>query len=917
MQMSRIMRVLVVVFSLPLFLHSIRCEAVVKTESILHSASRRAAAIRNAERFDWAANARDNILERAAPWRRLSHDEIWNLMFGSTITRSWMVWSDGFCPECRQDVRMYTWVVDIWNHPFKVKCPHCKSLFPTNDFEAFYKSGLNKQGIFEASLADRSLLFNQAHPDPQDPKHLFGVDDGEGFVENDQRWRFIGYYLSAGQWRQKIVEGAASLSEAYAVTGDREYSRRAVIVLDRIADLYPSFDFATQGEVYEKRGSNGYVSVWHDACSEIQRLVYAYDQVFDGMKDDSELVAFLSTKSEQTGHTNPKDSVLRIQENIEENIFRDTLSNEHKIKSNFPTTPVAVMTIQAVLEYPENREQILQSLCEIAGTSTVRDGLTGEKGLSGYSTIFPVLFSDVIGRFDALDPTLIDELFQRHPALCKTWRFFIDTWCFETFYPHIGDCGSFGLTCPVYVGTRFHVPVRSASPSAFTFMWRLYQITGDPDYVKVLYRANGYKRDGLPHDLGEKDPDFFQKSVQEIVDREGTSLNPGSVCFQQWGLAILRSGQAGRKALWTVANNTGNHGHLDALNLGLYAYGADLLPDFGYPPVGYGGWTAPKAKWYLETAAHNTVMVDSAPQRRADGRFALWCPGKKLDLVKAIAPQCAGCDVYQRTLLKVDLSDEDFYVIDLFQVVGGSEHAYFLSSNFGEVQVSGFRLHEVMADPFPNMTRNFRGERSVSQGWALDWALEDRPSSRKKDAPPLHLSYLGLTTNSEVSLGECWVDTSNSFGGQEEWLPRLMVRRRSEQPGLRSDFLGVLQPYEAKPFIISATRGALATDPSRAVLAIELVDGCRQIFVFPAVSVSTDDREIAVPRLETDVEFLFLSYRGDQLERAGIYNGTQVRIGDRLITLTGDENVAAYAELTFSDGKMQVISQSDVVIEAK
>ncbi len=35
-----------------------------------------------------------------------------------------------------------------------------------------------------------------------------------------------------------------------------------------MADLYPSFDFGTQGVVYEQKGAAGYVSTWHDACEE-------------------------------------------------------------------------------------------------------------------------------------------------------------------------------------------------------------------------------------------------------------------------------------------------------------------------------------------------------------------------------------------------------------------------------------------------------------------------------------------------------------------------------------------------------------------------------------------------------------------------------------------------------------------------
>ncbi len=168
----------------------------------------------NVARFPWAAEIRDGLVERARPWVEMSDEDLWDLMFGSTITRSWMVWSDGYCPACKEGVPMYNWEMDPLERPWKVRCPHCKMLFPTNDFSAFYRSGLDEKGVFDPKRADRSLLFNQEHPDPNDPLHRFGVDDGEGYVEGDKRWRFIGAYLIYGQWKQGILGGIRALADA-------------------------------------------------------------------------------------------------------------------------------------------------------------------------------------------------------------------------------------------------------------------------------------------------------------------------------------------------------------------------------------------------------------------------------------------------------------------------------------------------------------------------------------------------------------------------------------------------------------------------------------------------------------------------------------------------------------------------------
>ena len=55
------------------------------------------------------------------------------------------------------------------------------------------------------------------------------------------------------------------------------------------------------------------------------------------------------------------------------------------------------------------------------------------------------------------------------------------------------------------------------------------------------------------------------------------------------------------------------------MNLGFFAKGLDLLPDFGYPRVQYGGWRSGKAKWYTMSAAHNTIVVDRKDHFVANG----------------------------------------------------------------------------------------------------------------------------------------------------------------------------------------------------------------------------------------------------------------------------------------------------------
>jgi len=117
--------------------------SAVKRTGMLFPAQVIEAARANAATLPWGRSMKEQIVKMAEPWAKMSDEELWELMFGPTIRRSWMVWSNGHCPACDKGVPMYNWEADALNRPWKMQCPHCKELFPKNDFEKFYRSGLD------------------------------------------------------------------------------------------------------------------------------------------------------------------------------------------------------------------------------------------------------------------------------------------------------------------------------------------------------------------------------------------------------------------------------------------------------------------------------------------------------------------------------------------------------------------------------------------------------------------------------------------------------------------------------------------------------------------------------------------------------------------------------------------------------
>jgi predicted dehydrogenase len=795
----------------------------------------------NAKQFPQIAKMREEIIAQAQPWLSFTDNQLWEMMFAPTIKRSWMVWSNGHCPSCKQSVPMYTWLIDPFAHRWKVTCPHCKDQFPKNDFEKFYRSGIDSQGLFDPKRADRSLLFNQSHPDPKDPLHKFGVDDGEGFVEGDHRWRFIGAYLIYGEWKQLIVGGIVRLSAAYAVTGDKRYAHKAGILLDRVADVYPLHDFGKQGVMYEGAPRSGYVSTWHDACIETRQIALAYDMVHGALERDRALVTFLRAKAKQVTLPAPKTTTVEILANIERGLLQHPQENLDRIYCNYPQTEMTVAILKSVQNWEKNRNEVQKIFREVLTKSTAVDGVTGEKGLTGYAVFATSNIANVLALYARTEPKFLEELIQQHPRLYSMFRFYIDLWWRQRFYPAIGDCSSFGSPLTTYAALSF-TQNPGIAPSMYSFLWEMYRVTKDAAFVQALYATNGGKADGLPYDMYETDPKGFQAKVKEVILREGAYTTPPSVNKQEWHLAMLRSGTGeNERALWIDYDSGGYHSHADGMNIGLFAYGLDLLPDFGYPPVQFGGWDAPRSRWYMNTAAHNTVMVDEKNQRNKAGERAegsgykglpagetkLWIDGKGFRSMRVEGREMVErAAQYERHVAMVDISADSSYVLDLFRVIGGESHTRALHSTFGTITTQGIDPKTSPSLPSTWQVRHAKQDANPKMGWSVDWKIEDR---RKVNTNPrdIHLRLTDLTEGAKACLAESWIAPNGYSGDDGEWIPTVFTSNNARS----TQFVSILEPYEKSPNVLEAKRLFVTGNPGDLAVQVRLIQGDTDLFL--------------------------------------------------------------------------------------
>lgn len=880
------------------------------------------AARQNLQRYEWGAEALARARQAAEPWMNLSDDAMWALMFGNTITRSWMVWSNGYCPACKEGVPMYKWQPSAFERPWKLRCPHCGELFPKNDFGAYYRSGLDAHGVFDPALADRALLYNTEHPDPSEPLHRFGVDDGEGYREGDKVWRFIGNYLIYGIWRQQILSGLETLADAYILTGEPAYARKAGILLDRVADLYPTMDFRTQGLVYEIPKGRGYVSNWHSCCPETTRLVMVWDKIRGAMQNDNELVAFLSQKASTHRLDNPKATFADIRRNIEDGLLRDPLANKPKVDSNFPMTDVLYITIKKVLGTEESMAEAEEMIDAMIAEGIAYDGLSGEKGLVGYSKIFPTFLAQFAGKMLRAEPDFLERKISAFPRLAKTWRFHIDTHCLGKFYPLVADGGTFTHPIERYVAMGARKPTETDAhlmePSNYTLLWRLYQVTGDMDYLRVLWKMNDASPEGLLYDLciGPEENAEIAKAIHEKILEEGPDIRLDGVLYEEWRLAIARSGLDNqRRALWMHFGPSGRHNHADGMNLGLFAFNLSLLPECGYPAVQFGGWRSDRGRWYARTAAHNTVVVDRQDQQSRMGRANLWVDGEALHAFGAEGPDLIpDATTYGRMAALVDTPDGNFYVFDVFRVAGGKEHLKFTHSGFGVLQTEGLETAPP-EKPMPEewQLRHIGFDPSPPRPFVANWAIRDHFEAREPGAPTVQFRQTDLTRDAQAGRCEMWVALGVSTN-EQAWIPRAVTRRVAPDDGpLQSLFVGFLEAWEVAAPVRSVER-LDATPPDDAhgpvVAQVELEGGGWDLLVAhhaaPEAALSIQAQGA---RLETDASLALVRLDASgKVVRMALQGGAHLRYGERQVRHSQGDT---YTEVVFEGDAPRTASRSD------
>ena len=728
-----------------------------KTEPTYYTYSMRNAAQENIKKYTWASSSRNSAKTNADKY--LSYiDQLYHQIPYEGIPRSRQMgyqnatkW--GYCRYCGCNV-MSTygasgvggWKTDVLNHPWKIGCPDCKNWFPSNDFESFYKLGLDENGRFDyykayeendklIAAGHEGYLVNISFPDKD---KTWGVDDGYGYraytdgtqmsmhtirkangtlnpvktsnMDLDESACYIPMYMYESWYDYRSL--VTTFATAYLYTGDVTYARAGAILLDRITDVMPSYDIQANqlSAIYysEPYGPTDYVTSCGGAgygmfagriednnfCAE---FAMAADAFFPALGDPA-LIRYLSKEAKAIGLENTKRTSELIWKNWEENLLIETFTSTQagQTLSNYGMAQRCVALAAVVLAREPETTEMLNWIWKI-DNELMSSGSRTAKGGHLAGILFDQVSRDGLG----------DEAAVGYNAMwIRTLHSFADVMVkYQTDevlnpYDHPRFVNMFLNYDALILSESHHAQIGDSGAvasldfgtqnSMYIAAWK--QLKNTPlakRLAQTIYVTNGYSVSNLSYGIYSSSPYSIQSEIMAYVDPDAEHHNdmlPG------FGYSVLRDGYTGRRSTqrsaWMYYGFTAGHGHEDTLNIGLEAFGLNLSPDLGYPTNTIGDPT--NQGWLRTTLAHNTVVVDGESQRDDQNvQFPYIMDESAYVSVMGVETDLVyrQVDEYKRTVVMIKFDDNRSYMVDFFHVRGGDQHTYSFHAQSHQTEV--------------------------------------------------------------------------------------------------------------------------------------------------------------------------------------------------------------------------------------
>ena len=699
----------------------------------------------NLEKREWARQERDKIIARADRWAKYEDEELHRLVPPLEVGRCNTVHAKG-CPVHGEAIlkhpgRSKSWKMSF-DKPYKIQCPVDGEWYPSNDFWAYLQGGCK----------DKSLLTGEY------------VDDGWGCKVPgfEKKFWFVGFY--AGQMtRRWLLPAIKDMSRAYLVTGDDKYAHKTAVLLWKLAHYYPDYLYEKQSR-YGLEFMSWYLGrlqyhTWE--CFTIQDVTLAYDAIYPGIEGDEALEEFAG-KSATEIRRDIEDRMLRV-------AAKDITDGSHRIQGNYGMHQSALLRIALVLDTDEG-EQTSADMVDWVMRGPEKAPLYTDTPLP--DALVNLFHRDGVPfESPSYNCGWMTELEDVAELLLLNG---VDIWSeprFRGLYLwglKMLVCGT--MTQPAGDSNNMFAGGLGVTPK---YLERAYQRMRDPRQAQVMaQRDQPFRRD------------LFQKSIEEearaAAAAYGKPVGVTSELLPGLGYATLQTGgERNRSAVALFYGYYAGHRHFDKLNLEVYSHDHPLIPDLGYPETA-DTFDPRRSGWLEHTIVHNTVMVNATKQIAAFGQPVAYHTGGWAQLVEARSPS-AYPDItsdYRRACFLVDIDGANAYCVDLFRVVGGTQHDWLIHGNQGEFSTENIGLSE------PRTEGTLAGP-EVPYG-----KFYDDPKLIEGKSGTRYHTYVGSAFQWLINVQEARLDGLGAVTWRLNRDPKLYPYKPTEGIGLRVHLLG-------------------------------------------------------------------------------------------------------------------------------
>jgi len=875
-----------------------------------------------------AARRRQPGSKPSAALAAMTLDEAYDSLLGSYVPRdactddiSGGPSKRGGCPDCGSKIyahnKCYPWRLDSAEHPGKVGCPDCGRWLPDNDF---VKGDLSRGRV---------------------------ADDGFGVDFEGYRSSFVAYYNMHHYQTHFLWRTLWALGTEYARTGDRDLARKTAVALLRLSEqmlnlavnINQRWNTTVQSlrrnplgirprRNVPLRGQSMYFpDYW--AVPWVRRTAEVYEMVFDALhEEDEELLAFCRRR-----HHPEIRTAAALRRFIETGYFRVMAQAvlDESVVGNGPPGRCAAMNIALLLGTPEARDLVDWVLNRGGNVrfflvnNFFKDGSPREAS-GNYNAIYVRDLGQIVGILEKLRSAVPEVYGTQHfasiaddPKYKQIFDFLIDSSLIDRCYAPAGDDGQGGYFDP---GRQFPLPIRQTSYVKRQDFALAYAITRDRRFAQVLHGPDGK----IPGAVSEPE---LAREIRQVVAEDGWEVRLKSNVTDGHGHAMLRSGEgAHKRAVWLRYGMCTAHWQDDLMSIGLEALQGRMLTDFSYPDFAQRFWVS---GWQAHYRVH--VRGRQTPGR---GALALFATGDGVQAAAAHIPAAPvpprasvpglhflpPGGVHERTLVLVDLSPRDFYVLDVFRVAGGNEHWWaFHGPAHDSFDLQGARLTpqeggSALGPDVPygrprpqdsdvqGLAWMYGVQRGTPDGpWSLDFAFKRDPNVHLRTTViPPHGAELILARGRAPRLGKPSPESEDGGANSAQFA---LLTNRGERP-LRSQFVQVLESHKGQRAVdeIAPVRVTVRDGHSTWATAVRVRSGPRTDTC--VLNRDPDERCRTDNGLTVAGAVGFRSTDAGGLRALFIAQGTYIRAGDVELTLSAPAHVARIVAADYAKRRLVI-----------